>query len=593
MNEQKKVPVFYACDDNFVKYTMVSLHSMMENASKDRQYEIHILHTDISERMQKLLKEMSNENFTVQFDNVTDYLKSIRNKLPLRDYYSKTTYFRLFIAEMFPEYEKAIYIDSDTIVLGDVAELYDYELGDSYVGACNEQVMIQEDVYGTYVEQVVGVERNNYFNAGMIVINCEQFRKNHVLEQFMELLQMYNFVVTQDEDYLNLICHNKVCWLPQKWNVEVFGTLACPENEICVLHYIMVSKPWHYRDCRMQEYFWRYAKETPVYDEIMEVLDSYTDEERKRDAESCDRLLQTAKDETANENNYMNLVRAGKLKSRDRLEVLEKIARYEREGRFSEDVEEDPPTRELKPNEIDYLRKKLKSKIKTKLTYKVARGFLNRIIENKQLIIKDVIGIENMDALNSGAVITCNHFNAFDSFAVQIAYEKSKQCKKRRLYRVIREGNYTNFPGFYGMLMRNCYTFPLSSNKDTMKKFMKSMDTVLQHGDFMLVYPEQSMWWNYRKPKPLKKGAFTFAVQNNVPVLPIFITMQDSDIIGDDGFYVQEYIIHIEKPIYPDPSKSRAENIAWMRDENYRIWKEIYEKFYGIPLVYDCEKDAG
>ena len=593
MNEQKKVPVFYACDDNFVKYTMVSLHSMMENASKDRQYEIHILHTDISERMQKLLKEMSNENFTVQFDNVTDYLKSIRNKLPLRDYYSKTTYFRLFIAEMFPEYEKAIYIDSDTIVLGDVAELYDYELGDSYVGACNEQVMIQEDVYGTYVEQVVGVERNNYFNAGMIVINCEQFRKNHVLEQFMELLQMYNFVVTQDEDYLNLICHNKVCWLPQKWNVEVFGTLACPENEICVLHYIMVSKPWHYRDCRMQDYFWRYAKETPVYDEIMEVLDSYTDEERKRDAESCDRLLQTAKDETANENNYMNLVRAGQLKSRDRLEVLEKIARYEREGRFSEDVEEDPPTRELKPNEIDYLRKKLKSKIKTKLTYKVARGFLNRIIENKQLIIKDVIGIENMDALNSGAVITCNHFNAFDSFAVQIAYEKSKQCKKRRLYRVIREGNYTNFPGFYGMLMRNCYTFPLSSNKDTMKKFMKSMDTVLQHGDFMLVYPEQSMWWNYRKPKPLKKGAFTFAVQNNVPVLPIFITMQDSDIIGDDGFYVQEYIIHIEKPIYPDPSKSRAENIAWMRDENYRIWKEIYEKFYGIPLVYDCEKDAG
>ena len=60
---------------------------------------------------------------------------------------------------------------------------------------------------GTYVEKVLGVERDNYFNAGMLVINCEQFRKNHVLEQFMELLPMYNFVVTQDEDYLNLICH--------------------------------------------------------------------------------------------------------------------------------------------------------------------------------------------------------------------------------------------------------------------------------------------------------------------------------------------------------------------------------------------------
>ena len=64
--------------------------------------------------------------------------------------------------------------------------------------------------------------------------------------------------------------------------------------------------------------------------------------------------------------------------------------------------------------------------------------------------------------------------------------KNQNSAKKRRLYRVIREGNYTNFPGFYGMLMRNCYTFPLSSNRDTMKKFLSSMDTVLQHGDFML-----------------------------------------------------------------------------------------------------------
>ena len=221
--KMNKIPVFYACDDNFVKYTMVSLQSMMDHASKEAQYEIHVLHTNISEEMQKKMHAMENANFSVQFDHVTEYLHSIQEKLPLRDYYSKTTYFRLFIAEMFPEIDKAIYIDSDTVVLGDIAQLYAYDLGDAYVGACKEQVMIQEDVYGTYVEKVLGVERDNYFNAGMLVINCEQFRKNHVLEQFMELLPMYNFVVTQDEDYLNLICHNKVCWLPQKWNVEVFG----------------------------------------------------------------------------------------------------------------------------------------------------------------------------------------------------------------------------------------------------------------------------------------------------------------------------------------------------------------------------------
>ena len=588
MNDNKVIPVFYACDDNFVKYTVVSLQSMKEHASRDQKYCIHVLHTNISKEMQDVMYAMQDEQFQIRFDDVTDYLKSISDKLPLRDYYSKTTYFRLFIAEMFPEYEKAIYIDSDTVVLGDIADLYAYDLGDNYVGAAREQAMVQTDVYGTYVEKVLGIDRNAYFNAGLLVINCEQFRKQCVLDQFIELLHVYNFVVTQDEDYLNLICKGQVFWLPQQWNTEVFGNIDYPEESICVLHYIMVSKPWHYKDCRMGAYFWEYAKKTVCYEEIFEVLENYTDEQRAEDAASADRLMVTAQNEIDNENNYLNLLNRGQLKAKDRLEVLEKIAQLEREGRFDEDVEEDPPTKELMPDDIDYLRRKISSKIKTKLTYKVARSFLNNIIANKQLIIKDIKGIENMNALKSGAVITCNHFNAFDSFAIQVAYEQSTQ-RKRKLYRVIREGNYTNFPGFYGMLMRNCYTFPLSSNKDTMRKFMHSMDAALKHGDFMVVYPEQSMWWNYRKPKPLKKGAYTFATKNDVPVLPCFITMEDSDVLGEDGFYVQEYTIHIASAIYPDPQKSRAANIQMMKDKNFEVWKEIYETTYGEALVYDTD----
>ncbi len=85
---------------------------------------------------------------------------------------------------------------------------------------------------------------------------------------------------------------------------------------------------------------------------------------------------------------------------------------------------------------------------------------------------------------------------------------------------------------------------------------MKAVDTILQRGDFILIYPEQSLWWNYRKPKPLKDGAYKMATRNNVPIIPIFITMQDSEIIGEDGFPVQEYIVNIEEPIYPDTNKT-------------------------------------
>ena len=120
---------------------------------------------------------------------------------------------------------------------------------------------------------------------------------------------------------------------------------------------------------------------------------------------------------------------------------------------------------------------------------------------------------------------------------------------------------------------------------------MKAVDVILQRGDFILIYPEQSLWWNYKKPKPLKDGTYKIAARNNVPVIPIFITMQDSDILGEDGFYVQEYIVNIEKPIYPNNELSEKENVEIMRRANYDIWKKIYEDFYKIPLEYTTKKE--
>lgn len=586
MNKQI-IPIFYACDENFVKYTIVSMTSMIKNASKDYNYHIYILHTDISKEMKQKVLALANDNFEISFEDVTDYLETISEKLPIRDYYSKTTYFRFFIAEMFPEYDKAIYIDSDTIVQGDISAMFLTDIKDAYVGACHDQAMVQVDVYGTYAEKVVGVSRYNFFNAGILLINCDQFRMFFVLDKFIQYLRDYNFVVTQDEDYLNLICKDHVCWLDQRWNTEVFGEITYPIEQANILHYIMTSKPWHYEDCRHGDIFWKYAKETVVYDELLEELNLYTDEERERDRVSCDNLLQLAIDETNREDNYLN--RVNKLeRAKDRVEILRKIEEYERAGRFDEDVEEDPPSRVLMPDEIDYINKSISDKLKTKFAYMIARQFVNKLIDEKKMIIKEIRGIEHFQNLQTGAVITCNHFNAFDSFAIQLAYEEANQ-PDRTFYRVIREGNYTSFPGFYGFLMRHCNTLPLSSNRKTLKKFMEATGQLLQEGNFVLIYPEQSMWWNYRKPKPLKKGAYSFAAKNNVPVLPCFITMKDSDIMGEDGFYVQEYTIHIEAPIYPDAEKTNGQNVDEMMAKNSAVWKEIYETEYQIPLEYITE----
>ena len=183
------------------------------------------------------------------------------------------------------------------------------------------------------------------------------------------------------------------------------------------------------------------------------------------------------------------------------------------------------------PNDIDYEKNPWRKRLRTRFAFKIARWFVNYLLKEKSLVIKDIVGIENFRNLETGAIITCNHFNAYDSFAMDLTFDQSlMRAKGKKMYRIIKEANYTSFPGFYGFLMRNCNTLPVSSNKDTMRKLLTAVDNILSSGDFILVYPEQSMWWNYRKPKPLKKGAFKFAAKSNVPVLPVFITMEDTDV---------------------------------------------------------------
>ncbi len=584
MSNKPVIPIFYACDDAFVKFTIVSLHSMKKKASRDYEYRVYVLHTSISEEMKSRLNELADEDFIINFEDVTDYLRSISKKLPIRDYYSNTTYFRLFIAEMFPEYDKAIYIDSDTVVQGDISEMFNLDIGEAYVGACHDTVFINIPPYGEYSEKVMGISRYNMFNAGILLINCDRFRLCYVLDKFIHFLHEYDFVVTQDEDYLNLICKDHVYWMDQRWNTLLTTRLTYPIEEANIIHYNMACKPWHYRDCLYADIFWAEAKETSVYEQIREQLESYTDEDRERDRLSGVRLAETAQREIDREDNYLRRINRTS-RNKERVEIIEKIEKYEREGRFDEDVENDPPGRVLMPDEINYLKQGVGKKLKTKVAFMMARKFVRGLIEEKKMIIKGFDGIENFRALRSGAVITCNHFNAYDSFAIQLAYEEAHQ-PDRTFYRVIREGNYTSFPGFYGFLMRHCNTLPLSSNRKTLAKFTQAVGKLLRDGNFVLIYPEQGMWWNYRKPRPLKSGAFMFAAKTGVPVLPCFITMKDSDVMGDDGFYVQEYTIHVSKPIWPDKSLPYRDQIADMSEKNYAVWKDIYEKEYEIPLSY-------
>lgn len=270
--------------------------------------------------------------------------------------------------------------------------------------------------------------------------------------------------------------------------------------------------------------------------------------------------------------------------SPERREVLERRARYEAERRFDEDVENDPPAPVLMPDQVDYLTKKLGNKIMRVIANAVGDRFFRKLVKKGVIVTEAVEGREYLSALEQGAVITCNHFSAYDNYILFNAIRK--QLPKGRLYKVIREGNYTNFPGLYGFLFKHCDTLPLSSNTRTMMNFLSAVNTLLKRGESILIYPEQAMWWNYRKPRPLKTGAFKMAYRAGVPVLPMFITMRDSEVPDEDGYPQQIYTLHILPPIYPDKALGEKVCAERMKEENYALWKAKYEEVYKMPLDY-------
>ncbi len=271
--------------------------------------------------------------------------------------------------------------------------------------------------------------------------------------------------------------------------------------------------------------------------------------------------------------------------SDDRKAVVDKIKEYELAGLWDKDVEADPETIELLPDKVDYLGEKPFNRFMNKIANRVAISYYEGLIKKGDFVIKEVNGLENYRSVAGGAIITCNHFSSLDNYAIFRAIRKDLK-KGQNLYKVIREGNYTNFKGLFGFMFRHCNTLPLSSNMQTMRKFLKSVTILLERGEKILIYPEQAMWWNYRKPRPLKSGAFNLAATNKVPVIPAFITMEDGEKIGADGCPVQEMTVWFLPPIYPDEQLSAKENMKMFMEKNFEAWKNLYEKVYNTPLKY-------
>lgn len=183
-----------------------------------------------------------------------------------------------------------------------------------------------------------------------------------------------------------------------------------------------------------------------------------------------------------------------------------------------------------------------------------------------------VVGKSNLKALKkSGAICVCNHFSFLDTLFVRQAVGHF------RSFHTMTERN--NKRGIGGSIIRHGGMLPFSENYTASKNLINEMERLLQRGKIINFYAERAMWVNYRKPRPMKVGAFTCAVRFNVPVLPIFCTFE-----LNKKRRIKRLRIHILPAVFPDKSLGRRERAESMRSAAQSSWKKCYEEAYGEEL---------
>ena len=290
----REIPIFFTIDDSYAPFLAVALNSAIKNSDPQRNYKAIVLYQDLGADNISRLQSLQTENFKIELMPIRANMEALDDRMSNRlrcDYFTLTIYFRLFIPSMFPQYDKGIYIDSDVVLTDDIAKLFDIDIGENYIGACNDLSIADIPPLVAYTEKAVGVNAKEYINSGVLLMNLKKMRDDDLEGHFLSLLNKYHFdSIAPDQDYLNAMCNGKIYYLEEKW--DTMPNDAKPMlTETSLIHYNLFSKPWCYDGIQYEEQFWNYAQDCGFIDEIREFKASYTEDKKKADSECLELLV--------------------------------------------------------------------------------------------------------------------------------------------------------------------------------------------------------------------------------------------------------------------------------------------------------------
>lgn len=260
--------------------------------------------------------------------------------------------------------------------------------------------------------------------------------------------------------------------------------------------------------------------------------------------------------------------------------VVENIRRCVTEGRFNDKVEPGDPS--LSKEQIHNMLQRIidsRDTIWYSINNLIART-MARCVTAKFNRETEIEGLEKIKDIDGAAIVTSNHFSPLENSILRVM---TRRNHKGRLWAISQDTNFA-MKGWTGYVLKYTDLIPISHNQEYMKcEFETLLQNALNQGYYVLMYPEQEMWWNYRKPRPLKRGAYYYAAKMGVPIISCFVQIT----VKETGSL--KHKLFILDPIYPDATKSIRDNSYEMMETDYAQKKAAYETAYGKELNYNFE----
>lgn len=270
---ERVIPVVFATNDAYAAYTAVAIESILQNVNANYYYRIYVLNDGLSDYHREGLEQIRRGNLSVRCINVTKRVDALRESFFECSYFTCETYFRFLIPELFPFYDKVIYLDGDLVVQADIAGILPEDMGTDLVAAA---VDLTTEKRLVDIRNELGMDPETYVNAGVLVINVKQWlEENTAASCIRKLRETPNEkLLCLDQDVLNMVCKDRIHQMDPSWNLRwymVYGRLAqeWKEEECKILHFASALKPWSTPGTALSGYFWKYARTSRFYEELL------------------------------------------------------------------------------------------------------------------------------------------------------------------------------------------------------------------------------------------------------------------------------------------------------------------------------------